>query len=258
MSTFFFALAAAAVGAGAAAIGYDGIGRWMLFRQRNLWRKKLDAHVPAVKEKRGFFPLRLPDDPLKKRAVVFGLLGALTSGMVFGFFGFLLGAAAGGAWPYLRVAEEKRRFKEKIRRELPEWMEALSLSAQAGLSFEQALEYDEASAGESLLRGEIRLFLGKVRAGAPRSEALQEIADRLDLPEFHLFTTTLIQAEKTGTGFAAMFSELAENFRDQEVQRLERKIQELPVKMLFPLLLFFFPVTFLLIFTPVLIQLGGF
>jgi tight adherence protein C len=97
-------------------------------------------------------------------------------------------------------------------------------------------------------------MLEQTRSGSSRKMALEAVSSRLQLTDFSLFTTSLINAEKFGTGISKILRQLSLTMRDKQTQRAEKAVQELPVKLLFPLIFFIMPVTFLIIFGPIVLQ----
>lgn len=187
------------------------------------------------------------------------ILGALGGSLVFGFAAgsILLSALAlalGAALPVLWLRDQALGRERRILRELPNALEVLSLCSEAGLSLEQALDQYLKNAKAGPLREELGGILEQTRTGSNRKSALESVSARLDLTDFSLFATSLIQAEKFGTGIAKTLKQLSLTMRDKQTQRAEKAVQEMPVKMLLPLVLFIMPVTFLIIFGPIVLQ----
>ncbi|HJT23409.1 MAG TPA: type II secretion system F family protein, partial [bacterium] len=181
--------------------------------------------------------------------------GALVFGLLAGsFFLAVLTFLAGAALPVLWLRDKALVRERKILRELPNALEVLSLCSEAGLSLEQALDQYLKNARKGPLLDELGGILEQTRSGASRKSALQAVSQRLDLTDFSLFSTSLIQAEKFGTGIAKTLRQLSLTLRDKQTQRAEKAVQEMPVKMLLPLVLFILPVTFLIIFGPIVLQ----
>lgn len=187
------------------------------------------------------------------------ILAAFGGTVIFGLLAgsyFLAGLAflAGAALPVLWLRDKALVRERKILRELPNALEVLSLCSEAGLSLEQALDQYLKNARKGPLLDELGGILEQTRSGASRKSALQSVSGRLDLTDFSLFSTSLIQAEKFGTGIAKTLRQLSLALRDKQTQRAEKAVQEMPVKMLLPLVLFILPVTFLIIFGPIVLQ----
>jgi Flp pilus assembly protein TadB len=180
-------------------------------------------------------------------ALVFGLLAG---SLFLAFFALLIG----GMLPIIWLRDNALKREKKLLRELPNALEILSLCSEAGLSLEQALDQYLKNAKPGPLREELSEILKQTRTGSSRKNALEAVSSRLDLTDFSLFSTSLIQAEKFGTGVAKVLRQLSLTMRDKQTQRAEKAVQEMPVKMLVPLILFIMPVTFLIIFGPIVLQ----
>jgi tight adherence protein C len=181
--------------------------------------------------------------------VLASIAGALVFGLLAGSpFLCLITFVTGLGLPVLWLRDNALRREKRILRELPNALEVLSLCSEAGLSLEQALDQYLRNAKPGPLRDELSEVLQQARSGASRKNALESVGARLDLTDFSLFTTSLIQAERFGTGIAKTLRQLSLTLRDKQTQRAEKAVQEMPVKMLLPLILFILPVTFLIIF----------
>jgi tight adherence protein C len=95
----------------------------------------------------------------------------------------------------------------------------------------------------------------QVQAGSSRKDALVSLNQRLDLTDVALFASSVVHAEKAGTGVGTVLRRLGATLRDKQAQRAEKEVQELPVKLLLPLLLCIMPVTLLVLFAPILLRL---
>jgi tight adherence protein C len=158
------------------------------------------------------------------------------------------------ALPVSLIRDRALRRESKILRELPNSLEILSLCVEAGLSLEQGLSQYLENGKPQPLGEEFTQVLEQTKMGSSRKEALGAMAQRLHLTDVSLFVTSIIHAEKFGTGIAKTLRQLSATVRDKQAQRIEKSVNELPVKMLLPLLLFIMPVTFLIIFGPVLLS----
>ena len=192
---------------------------------------------------------------------IFGyqVLASVGGGAVFffladSFFLALIAFGLGAALPIFWMRDKALQREKKILRELPNALEILSLCSEAGLSLEQAMDQYLKNAKAGPFKEELRRILEQTRSGSNRKNALESAAAKLDLTDFALFATSLIQAERFGTGVAKTLRQLSLTMRDKQSQRAEKAVQEMPVKMLIPLILFIMPVTFLIIFGPILLQ----
>jgi Flp pilus assembly protein TadB len=183
----------------------------------------------------------------------FLLLHLLLGTFSISFTGLALGAAVPILW--LRDLAVKR--ERRILRELPNALEVVSLCCEAGLTVEQGIDQYLKNARPNPLGSEFSGLLEQTRSGSSRKAALEVAAQRLQLTDFSLFTTSLIHAEKFGTGVSKTLRQLSLTLRDKQTQMAEKAVQELPVKMILPLVFFIMPVTFLIIFGPVFLQFLG-
>ncbi len=139
-------------------------------------------------------------------------------------------------------------------RALPVYLDFITMCVEAGLNlagaFGQALE----KAPRGPLRNEIAIVLRDLRAGLSRAEALRRMADRLDIAEITGFISAVIQAEKMGASLATVLRLQAEQRRDERFQRAEKQAMEAPIKLVGPLVLFIFPVTFIVLAFPIVMK----
>ena len=142
-----------------------------------------------------------------------------------------------------------RKRKEAITKQLPEVLDLLSISVQAGLSFDGAMrKIVERMTGPVI--DEFKRMQQDVRMGAPRARALQAIAKRCDVEDMYLFITSVVQAERLGTSMGRTLINQADNMRERRRQRAKAAALKAPIKMLFPLVLFIFPAMFVVILVP--------
>lgn len=162
--------------------------------------------------------------------------------------------AMGIIFPISYVKSIIKRRQEKIANQLPPFLDLLSVSVQAGLSFDASIERIlRRSTGE--LMNEFKQMQKDMRLGLSKKEALHEMANRCDIEEVYLFTTSVIQAERLGTSMSKTLIEQANNMRELHQQRIKAKALKAPVKITFPLILFIFPTIFIIILLPPLINI---
>lgn len=164
-----------------------------------------------------------------------------------------LGTAVGWRIPglsLLRLARQRRRAME---RSLPDVLDLLSVSVEAGLGFDGAVQKVAEKFAEPVA-GEFREFLKEVRLGRPRSAALRDLADRSGVPDFQSFAAAVIQADQLGVSIARVLKSQAEGARARRRQRVEERAMQLPLKLLFPLIFFIFPTLFIVILGPLVLQ----
>ncbi len=157
--------------------------------------------------------------------------------------------------PFGWLVEKRRAKDEALLRELPHALDILAACTRAGLSFDAALSRLMENIDAGGLRNELEKLTLNLRMGEGRAKALRFLAERVRLPAIKSFTMAIIQGEKMGTAIGDLLDDQAENVRQREFQRLEKLAQQAPVKLLFPLILFIFPVIFIILFVPLGMQL---
>ena len=162
--------------------------------------------------------------------------------------------AVGALLPFsvLNSAIRKRQFR--IEKQLPEVLDLLSVSVQAGLSFDGALrKITDRMTGP--LIDEFKRMQQDVRMGAPRARALQAMARRCDVEDLYLFITAVIQAERLGTSMGKTLINQADNMGERRRQKAKAEALKAPVKMVFPLVIFIFPAIFVVTLLPSVLAL---
>lgn len=148
--------------------------------------------------------------------------------------------------------------REKIRRSIPDAIDLLVICVDAGLGLDQAMLRvgTELSISHPEVNEEFLQINREQRAGKPRMEAWQGMADRTKLPDIASFTSMLVQTEKFGTPIARALSTFADGLRQKRRQRAEELAAKTTVKMIFPLVLFIFPNMFIVLLAPAVLSIG--
>lgn len=165
-------------------------------------------------------------------------------------------AAIIGAWWPERWLRLKRIERERaLLKHLPFVLDLLTLSVESGASLAAALGHAAEKGPQGPLRDEIQRTLLEVRSGVARAEALRAMALRIDLPAISNWVAAMVSAQQQGSSLGPVLRAQADQRREERFLRAEKAAMKAPVKMLFPLLVFIFPCTFLLLFFPVAVRL---
>ena len=189
--------------------------------------------------------------------VFFALLGiwmVYSKNMPFarGLLTLLSFIGAGVFLPFFILRRMVEQRQEAIRQSMPDVLDLLCVSVQAGLGFDGALGKVTAKMKGPLIE-EFERLLQELRMGVTRRNALVRLAKRCGIEEMKLFTAALIQAEKLGVGMAQVLEIQSENMREMRRQRAKEQAAKLPVKILFPTVIFIFPVMFVVVLGPALV-----
>ncbi len=174
--------------------------------------------------------------------VVLGLLvGQPLLAVVFGVLGFVLPAD----W----VTALRDRRQSEMRLAAADTIDQLTICVEAGLGFDAAL-VRVASTNEGPLADELQRTVLDMRAGVPREQALRTLADRSQIPEIRQLVTALLQAQKHGVPLADTLRTQSADMRVKRKQMVEEKAAKLTVKMIFPIVVCFLPVFFIVVVVP--------
>ncbi|HVE94368.1 MAG TPA: type II secretion system F family protein [Acidimicrobiales bacterium] len=141
-----------------------------------------------------------------------------------------------------------------ISRALPDVLDLLVISIEAGLGFEQALDRTVSSVPGPLTE-EFSRVLGEVRAGANRGDAMRAFAERVDVEEVRGFVLAVLQADTFGVSIGRMLRGQAEELRVRRRQQAQEKAMKAPVKMLIPMVFCIFPAIFVVIIGPAILNI---
>jgi tight adherence protein C len=210
-------------------------------------RKLIIAGKPSAEELDRFRAVRvLSAAAVPVVLVVVALLPMSTRDKVL--LAFFLGAALllGPDAMLNRQVEERR---QAMRKRLPDVIDMLTISVEAGLGFDQALERTVAAV-PGPLTDEFARMLGEMRAGAGRADAMRALDARTDVPELRSFILALIQAETFGVSIGRILRGQSEEMRVKRRQLAQEEAQKAPVKLLFPMVLCVFPGIFVVLLGP--------
>jgi tight adherence protein C len=164
-------------------------------------------------------------------------------------------AALGWLLPTSWVRERRATRLRAIARSLPFYLDVITLSVESGANLTGALRHAVSKGPAGPLQVELERVLRDVRAGRTRADALRALAERLEMPSVGSWVAALVAAERHGSSLGPILRAQAEQRRQERFQHAEKLAMKAPVKMLFPLLCFIFPCTFVLLFFPVAVRL---
>lgn len=165
-----------------------------------------------------------------------------------------IGVFFGAAAPFAVLNSKIRQRQKLLRKQLPEFLDLLCVSVQAGLSFDGAVgKLTKRMKGP--LIDEFRRMQNDVALGMTHQYALTNVARRCDLEEVYLFTTSVIQAEKLGTSMTRTLKQQADNMRDRHRQHVKAEALKAPAKIIFPMVMFIFPSMFVVLLFPAMFTL---
>jgi tight adherence protein C len=151
-----------------------------------------------------------------------------------------------------RAIDDRRK---KMERQLPDIIDLLVISVEAGLGFEAAMgRVVQNVPGE--LSKEFARTLQETRVGVSRNDALRAMSERTDVDDLNSFILSLIQADQFGVSISRMLRVQAEEMRVRRRQRIQEKAFAAPVKMIFPMLFCIFPSIFIVILGPAAISIS--
>jgi tight adherence protein C len=173
-----------------------------------------------------------------------GMVVGAMAGTVFGFF-----------MPELWLSDMTKKRNLKILKRMPSFLDIVTMAVEAGMNLSTALQKSVEKMPPGPLLVEINRLLREVRAGKPRTDALRDMAARLDFPPTSSLVSALVQGELMGSSIGPILRAQSEQRRTERFQRAEKLALEAPVKMLAPLITCIFPCTFIVIGFPIVTQL---
>lgn len=184
--------------------------------------------------------------------------------LTFAFFGMsgmkgiLMAALLSALLVYAPDAILSRRVEERqhaIRQKLPDVLDLLVISVEAGLGFEQALDRTVGAVPGPLTQ-EFARMLGETRAGASRADAMRAMERRCDVPELRSFVLAILQADTFGVSIGRVLRAQADEMRIKRRQMAQEKAQKAPVKMMIPMVFCVFPALFVVVIGPAIVNIS--
>jgi pilus assembly protein TadC len=184
------------------------------------------------------------------------LIGLLTAGPLGMLLWILALAAVGFLGPNLLVLHLAQERQQQIRRTLPDIMDTLVVTVEAGLGFEAALAQVVRN-GRGPMVGEFARVLHEMQIGKPRVDALREMGARTTVTGLKAFGSAVVQATGLGIPMANVLRQQSSEMRIRRRQRAEELAQKVPVKILFPMIFCLFPALFVVVLGPGIIKIIG-
>jgi tight adherence protein C len=176
-------------------------------------------------------------------------LSGLTQLMVFALLSLALVLG-----PDALLSRRVEARQHDLRRSLPDVLDLLTISVEAGLGFEQALDRT-INAVPGPLSDEFSRMLGEVRAGASRADAMRALEQRTNVPEVRSFVLAILQADTFGVSIGRVLRAQADEMRIKRRQIAQEQAQKAPVKMLIPMVFCIFPSLFVVVIGPAIINI---
>jgi tight adherence protein C len=172
-------------------------------------------------------------------------------------FAVVLGAAAGvGGWyaPLYYIELKRRQRMELIDKQMPDMIDLLVVTIEAGLGILASMRVASESMSDPLGQ-ELRLTLQEQRMGLSVGQAIESLGRRADAPNMRIFVRAITQGERLGVSIGTTMRNLSVEMRKRRRAMAEERAQKMPIKMLFPLIFFIFPALFIVILTPMMINI---
>ena len=163
--------------------------------------------------------------------------------------------AFGFYFPRMNLKERMAKRQKQILLTLPDVIDLLTISVEAGLDFMGAMRRVVGKIPEGPTREEFENFFKQVELGRTRQEALKDLGNRVQLTDLSTICSALIQADRLGSSVGPILRVQSDTLRTRRGQRAEKSAMEAPVKMLASLLMCIFPAVFIMLFAPLFIQM---
>ena len=156
--------------------------------------------------------------------------------------------------PELWMKDAKTRRDIEIIATLPVYLEYLTMCVDAGLNFSGALKQAVEKGPKGAMKNEFRIVLRDINSGQTRADALGRLEQRVNISDVSVFVSAVVQAEKMGSSMRETLLIQARQRLDERFQRAEKMAMEAPVKLVIPLVVFIFPLTFIILLFPIVVK----
>lgn len=185
--------------------------------------------------------------------LVFSIFICITSRLSLGTSITLCMVMAVIGWTYtlMWLSDQKKKRIQQILKSMPAFLDILTLCCECGLTLNSGLSNYCDKGPKGPLRSEMERALRDMKGGATRIEALSKLAVRMANPDLSMFVSIVAQCEKLGVPLGDALRRFSEQKRAERFQRAEKLALEAPMKMIGPLVIFIFPITFIIIAFPI-------
>jgi len=185
------------------------------------------------------------------------LVLALRLPMIIGLLVLVVVVAALAMVPNFFVGRRRGSRRREVRTQLPDAIDLLEICVSSGMGLEMAWNAvaDDFRGVSSVLADEMSLATLEMHLGAQRAQALRNMARRTGVEDISALVATLVQSERFGTSVSQALRTYADALRAERSSRAEEQAEKLAVKLLFPMVLFIFPVVFIVILGPAVIKI---
>ena len=223
-------------------------------------KKSLQASMQKKMLNQAGLPLSVAEFRIIRLLVITGLaflIGLITLVLTGSFKNALLGLTVGLFFGYTGMrfflTKTIKKRKRLMEQQLPDVLDLLSVSVEAGLGFEQAISHITHNM-EGPLIDEFTVTSREMGMGRTRKDALALLGERCDIEEIRSFAGALAQASQLGISIKNVLRSQAAAMRQSRRAKVQEKAMKVSVKMLFPMLIFIFPVIFIMLLGPALVN----
>lgn len=182
------------------------------------------------------------------------LVPAMGGSIVFAIVAAVAVGAAAWYAPVYYVELKRRSRMEKIDKQLPDMIDLLVVTIEAGLGILASMRVASETMSDPLGQ-ELRLTLQEQRMGLSVNQAIESLGKRADAPNMRIFVRALTQGERLGVSIGTTMRNLSLEMRKRRRAMAEERAQKMPIKMLFPLIFCIFPALFVVILTPMILSI---
>jgi tight adherence protein C len=186
--------------------------------------------------------------------VILWLIPAMGGSIVFAVVLAVGAGIAGWFAPVYYIELKRRKRMELIDKQMPDMIDLLVVTIEAGLGILASMRVASESMSDPLGQ-ELRLTLQEQRMGLSVGQAIESLGRRADAPNMRIFVRAITQGERLGVSIGTTMRNLSIEMRKRRRAMAEERAQKMPIKMLFPLIFFIFPALFIVILTPMIINI---